>query len=637
MGVYSLDQRMSIIVNNPQKELVKHARQERKKLMMHLYGDDLKDAMKREDYFENADVYKARSERPMSNKDVFQRILGAEEMVFTARGGTCNYIGLNNKQTIQFNQVLDQVQFGIPLRDWVKNFALSAYRADPMGVILMETAESFAATDQSVTETEFQLNDMPPCYPTYKSAEDIFDYLPNGRKLEYVCFNLTIKEIIDYGIEDDDYVHYPESGAAHGKYQVHQKTPYYRFIDDESDAVYKLVQKQLTTPKMKQKPEILHPWTVCPALIASDVIYFAKSKCFASPLYSIVELADSFLYDRSIRDLQKRYHGFAKAVEPLLRCPTCDGTGLAKGSACPDCTPNGHNKGIGYKIKTKVQDVAKFPLDIFADASGFDFRKIFGYITPDIESWRQQDLNLDVTEALMYYTYWGTRRDPPTTTAKTTSGVGGALEETATKTLANLQPKYARLNRTADWAERTENWIAGMMGYYYFTDKWQGSSITYGRNYILESAQDLRDAYYDARDNGMSDLLLDDLLEKVIRCEYATDNNRMQYFLKLLEVEPFPHLVKDDAKGLIPRPEDWQAEIYFRQWARTLDQQTVLMTTVEELQTQLEAFVKGLDIQPPPAPPVPPPVAPPGAQEKLEDGAQGQHGKKEEAAAAEQE
>lgn len=638
MGQYNVDQRTTIIRKNPQKGLVVHAKDEKKRLMMHLFGIGIKDAMKREDYFENSDVYKARSERPMSNKDMFARVLGQEEMVFSARGGSCTY-GMSDGDEIKMNQYTDSVIFGLSLRQWIQNFALNAYRADPMGLIFMETASSFAATDRADPTTDYKLTDLPTCYPTYKSIDDVYDYLPNGRKLEYVVFQLSVKELIDFGIKDEKYVQQPTQGTGHawGKYPMESKTPYFRFVDDIDDTIYKLVENTLTEPVMDQPPSIIHPWDVTPAYVASDVIFFAKPKCFASPLFNVVELADSFLYNRSIRDLQQRYHGFAKAIEPLLECPTCGGTGMTKGSACPDCTPNGQNIGIGYKIKTKVQDVAKFPLDVFADASGFDFRKIFGYITPDIESWRQQDLSLDQLEQLIYFTYWGTRRDPPTTPARNT-GVGGALEETATKTLANLQPKYARLNRTADWAQATENWIADMMGMYYFGDKkWKGAMITYGRNYVLESVEDLRDSYYDARDNGMSDLLLDDMLEKVIRAEYATNSKRMDFFLKLLEVEPFPHLIKDDAKGLIPKPEDWQAEIYYREWVNTLDMMTVLVTDVEDLKNQLTTFITAKDIKPPPVPVMPgmPPIPGPVAESKG-DAAQGEHGKKEGAQAAQQ-
>ena len=629
MGNYNLAQRTLIIRKNPQKQLVKHAHDENKKLMMHLYGIGIKEAMKREDYFENSDVYKSRSEKPMSNKDLFARVLQQEEMVFTARGGSCTY-GLPAKQEAQMNEILNNVVYGINLHKWVENFALPAYRADPMGLILMETAESFATVDENTNMEDFRIMDMPVCYPTYRSIKDVYDYLPNGRRIEYVVFQLSVKELVDYGIEDDRYVNYPELGAghAHGKYPMESKTPYFRFIDDTDDTVYKLEEQQLVPPVMKQPQSIIHPWKMCPALIASDVIFFAKPRCFCSPLFNVIELADDFLYSRSIRDLQKRYHGFAKAIEPLLQCPTCGGTGLAKGSACPDCTPNGQNMGIGYKIKTKVQDVAKFPLDVFAEA-GFDFRKIFGYITPDIESWRQQDLSLDQCEQLIHFTYWGSRRDPPTTPAKTTGGVGGALEETATKTLANLQPKYARLNRTADWAESTEKWIADMMGEYYFPNSWKGAMISYGRNYILESVEDLRDSYYDARDNGMSEVMLDDMLEKIIRAEYATNPNRMEYYLKLLQVEPFPHLIKDDAKGLIPRPEDWQAEVYYREWVNTLEMAEVLTKDVADLKKDLADYITSLEIKPPPVPP-PPPIVVPGAKaEQGTDAEEGEHGKKE--------
>ena len=88
MGTYNLVQIEKIILNNPNKELVVKGQKICKKLQMHLYGKNIKDYMKREDYFENSDIYKQRTESPTSNRDVFARILQQEDMIFSSRGGS---------------------------------------------------------------------------------------------------------------------------------------------------------------------------------------------------------------------------------------------------------------------------------------------------------------------------------------------------------------------------------------------------------------------------------------------------------------------------------------------------------------------------------------------------------------------
>jgi len=590
MATLTFDQKKNVILKNPNKDLVTKAQADRIKLMMHLHGVNLKDAMKREDYFENADIYKTRTEAPTSNKDLFSRILNQEEMVFSARGGSVHF-GLQEKDENKMLALLTNVRYGISLRDWVKNFALSAYRADPMGLIFMETDELFTSTNPQDPDSDYQVT-TPKCYPTYKSSKGVFDYNPNGRSLEYVCFRLTRKDLTTFGVVDEDWVQLPEVGKQPS---MSEETPYYRFVDDAEDVILKQVDMNvILAPKMKQQNPMPHNWKTVPALLASDLIHFEHPGCFASPVHYLVELADTFLYDRSIRDLQKKYHGFAKAIEPMLKCPSCNGTGQAKGSACPDCTPAGQNKGTGFKLKTKISDVAKFPLEILEKTS-FDFRKIFGYVAPEIATWTKQDESVMSQEDLMYYTYWGTRRDMP---AQGPSK-GQNLEETATKTLANLQPKYARLNATADWAEKTETAIADFIGVFWFSEKFKGSQIAYGRDYILETAQDLIDAYYDARDNGASDVLLDEMYARYLRCTFQNQPNELAKYMKLLAVEPFPHLTKDDIKTLSPVPEDFYSELYFREFVLTLTDSEIISTEVPALQAQLKAFVVAKAIPPP--------------------------------------
>jgi hypothetical protein len=98
-----------------------------------------------------------------------------------------------------------------------------------------------------------------------------------------------------------------------------------------------------------------------PAFVLSDIIAFDDPQYFLSTLNNVIELADSYLHDRADRNLQKKMHGFAKAIEPLLQCNTCGGTGFVDAATCPTC------KGTKYNIRTKPSDVAKFPIEILKD------------------------------------------------------------------------------------------------------------------------------------------------------------------------------------------------------------------------------------------------------------------------------
>lgn len=590
MSTYSLPEIQNIVVTNPNKNIIAKGQKRHHKLMLHLHGTGMKEAMKREDYFENADIWKARNEYAISNKDMFSRTLQQEEMVFTARGGSAHF-NLTGSQEKELKMLLDDVDYELSLHKWVRNFALNAYRADPMGLIFMEVEQLF--------ETDGKLIPTPKCYPTYKSIDNIYDYEPNGRKLEYVCFHLNVQDLLNFGINDPDYTQVPQLQQTSDVNVVmkdqNKRVPYYRFVDDTNDVIVKLTDGKTVTivTNMEQKNPIPNPWKQVPAFIISDLICFDDPTCFASPLEFTVELADCFLFDRSVRDLQKKYHGFAKAVEPLLKCPTCAGIGNVKGDPCPDCTPPGMNQGIGYKLKTKISDVAKFPLDIFETAQRFDFRNIFGYVTPDIESWEKQDSSLRDIEDLIYYTYWGVS-NPNKPTVK--GGKDGP--ETATKTVMNLQPKYARLNVTADWAEDCENKIANLIGQFWIQENYNGSSICFGRNYILETAQDVLDQYFDMRAKGVSDEVMDAQMERYYQVLYQSSPIDLAKFMKLLYVNPAPHLDKTDMKNLAPTEQDYWEAYYFGEWYKSLEDAYIIdpKNTIAKLKSELTAYVKAKNI-----------------------------------------
>lgn len=603
MGTYTFEQKQDIILKNPHQNLIAKAREHNKKLLLHTHGVGLKDAIKKEDYFENADIYKSRHDLAISNKDMLSRVLSEEDQVFTARGGSSHF-QLSDQQEAQLNAVLDSVVYGINLRQWIKTFGLQAYRNDPMGVILMEIEEVFEFDGVELP--------MPKCYPTYKSIQGIYDYQPDGRNLEYICFQLNVEQLNKFGIEDPDFEMTSDNGKIHPR---NKQTPYYRFVDDEMDIILKRDNnKVIIVTSTKQRNPIPNPWGKVPAFIASDLIKFDDPECFGSPLQFIVELCDSFLTDRSIRDLQKKYHGFAKAVEPMMKCTTCGGEGQVKGSACPDCTPPGANRGVGYKLRTKVSEVSKFPLEILETIPSFDFRSIFGYVTPDIDSWKQQDASLDQLEQLVHYTYWGVARNTGMQGAQPAGKTG---DKTAFEVKSNLKPKYARLNSTADWAEKTENMVADLIGQFWLDSAYKpgGSPIAYGRNYILETAADLRQEYFDLRLNGAPDFILDEAMERYIMCLYESSLVQQAKYLKLLRVEPFPHIELVDAKTIVPVEEDYWAKVYFGEWYDTLEDLYIIETPIVKLRQDLKDYVTAKDIPPTPAP-VPPGAPSPGQKQE---------------------
>ena len=556
-----------IITKNPNKALIEKGKKAAVKYMLHLHGVGLEKAIKKCDEFSSDVIHSIQQQWAISNKDFFQRLLSQEDMIFSARGGSTHF-NLPESDEATMHEIIGNVRYGYNLRKWIKNFALNAYRCDPMGIIFMEQDQLNVTQDGNMNE--------PMAYPTYKGIHCIYDYASNGRNLEYVVFKLKACEARAYGIVSDKL-----KDVANDT-----ETDFYRVVDDIKDVIVERNNNIITlVTSITQKNPLINPWKKTPGFIVSDLIKYDDPKEFVSPLDFVVELADCFLYDRSIRDLQKKYHGFAKAVEPLMQCPTCTGTKFVGAEPCPSCTPAGGKQGTGYKTRTKISDVARFPLEIFENG-GFDFRSIFGYVTPNIESWEKQDRSLDDLEQLAELTYWGTIR------LKRPQPGQNMGEKTATEVNSNDAPREARLNLTADWAETTENMIADFLGQFWFESRWKGASISYGRDYILKTADELLDIYEKIRSKGAPDFLLDDALEKYLRAKYQNNPIMMAKYLKMLNVEPFPHLKISEAKNIVTDFTDYNCKLYFGEWSNSIKDGDWIMIPAETLRGQLKDYVK---------------------------------------------
>jgi hypothetical protein len=573
--IYTFEQITEVVLRNPNKRYIEKGKEAAKKAMLHVYGQGMTEAIKRCEYFENEPLHGVRKQYAISNKDLFGRLLQQEDMVFTAKGGSSSY-NLPESLEQQMSVQMEDVSFGLSLRKWIRNFALPAYRVDPMAIIFIEI-------DSLSVNSEGNLSSQPKAYPTYKSIFCIYDYLTNGRKLEYVCFRLSVGEALQFGIQDEEL----------RKLKPEQESSYFRFVDDAKDLI---VQKKedrvaLVTNITQQNP-LPNDWGRTPGFVISDLIQFNDPQCFVSPLDLVIELADCFLHDRSVRDLQKRYHGFSKAVEPLLMCGTCQGAKYVGANACPDCTPPG-GEPTGYKLKTKPADVVRFPLSVFEQGSGFDFKRVFGYVTPDVEGWEKQDASLEDIEEKIEMTYWGTVRMKRPKPGNTGESI------TATESDSNQAPKEARLNITADWAEKTETLVSDFLGEYWYETAFKKSSIAYGRDYILKTPEELMEFYQQLRTKGAPDFALDEALEKYYQARYQNNPTQLAKYLKMLDVEPFPHIAIAQAKGIITDFIDFNAKLYFGEWSNTIPDGKWISTPAPKLREELRAYVEAKGIEEP--------------------------------------
>ena len=540
-----------ILQTNPNREYIEYGVKKHKELEFIVNGEHKDSMLESSEYFEDKQVAKERKKNALSNKDLFADVLQKESMVFNARGGSVIYSDLDTNAASILNKYFDTIYNGHSLRHWIKEIADEAYKVDPMGVVFIEKEE-----------------DEEKYYPTYKSIKCIYDYYPEGQTTPYIAFNLDEEELTEY-----------TKGVV--KFE-NDKFRYFRFVDEESDRLFKM-----KTDESKQVIELTefslpHNYGICPAIIISDIPCFHDEEMKQSKIHKIEELARAYMYDRSVNQITKLYHSSPKLVEPIAKCNVCKGEGtISDNKMCPVCG------GSGNKVGSKVADSLKIPLEMLAENVGLDIKKIFTYITPDIATWDKQDNSLIAQRQLIKSIYWGEDNRQTTTGANKYSNI----QETATKTMANLQPIYARLDRTAQWAERLESDICNIIAPL-LNANCKEVKVMYGRDYILESTDELFTAYVDAKTKGAPIFQLNDMLERYYQSKYNNNPIELNLALKMMEVEPFIHSTIAQCLLMNLPSETLAMKIYFNDWYSQTKNDQLFSMQADKLRESLRTFVK---------------------------------------------
>lgn len=544
---YSIQQIGEIIKEPKNKALIDYGKETYEKCMLHLRGHGMRSAVERVDHFENSDIHAVRSRYALSNVDLFNRLLQEEEQVFTTVGGQIS-IGTPVSKDEDITKYTVNLGNKMPLRKWMQRIGYDAYNADPMGLFFIE-------------------HDGKVPMITYKCIKSIHDYKNDGRDLEYVCFTIDEKQYTQFNI-----------GGAY--FEAHQQAQFYRFVDEVQDTVVRYDNGQAIVVNT-----LPNKFGRVPAFIISDVVDFTNHNKFMTRLYPIIELADCFLKDRSVEQLQKNYHGFAKAVEPFLQCGTCAGEGVKGGLPCPDCTTPGADIGTGFKRKTKISDVSRFPLDLLKEVN-FDFKKIFGYVTPDIDSMEYQNKALYALEALMYRTHWGS-----VTPAKAEFNGTEQVADTATKVLQDTQPKRSVLNTLADWCEHSEERIISLMVQFYTNQVPSNVYVSYNRDYVLNTPEELLDVVHLMKKNFDPPSVITALTLQYIKAAYKNNPNKQIIETKKYLAYPLPNESATSVEmSEYVADRDKIACRYYTQWSTTVTESEWLTKDVSELRDSLYKY-----------------------------------------------
>lgn len=555
---------IDIITDRPNRRLINTAKTYTQKLLMHVKGIGMDRYIEKIMAFEKQDLVMIRKKYAVSNKAMFVRINRPTDKVFSAKGGSA-YYNVGESQSNAIKDYLSNLVDGYTIKQWLQVFWMPAVGYDPMGLIMME----------------MDGNGNP--FPTYKSILDIYEYLPNNRNIEYVIFKINAK---DYGIPIEQFSDagdlQPQAGGD-PKLQIAVKegagtaAELYRIIDDKTDRIVKVSNRTITDVL----PPIPNYWEKVPASIISN-IYDPALGMFISSEDEIIDLADQFLRDGSVKNLIMNYHGFPKAWEYQTNCPECRGTGDAGGRQCSAC------KGTGKKAQSFPEETIRLPVPKDKDQPVLA-PDIGGYITPPIEGIKMYIEQLDALEDLMFETKWGTHQQ---------QGTKKGESETATGRFIDVQPVNDRLNKYADAAEMMETFITDCVGQVFFGLQYKGASITYGRRFLVETPEAIWDKLMDARSKGAPTAALYDLYNDYLQARYSANAMEMQKMLKLAKIEPLPWVKYEEFARLQTFPDIiLRRKFWYESWMNIKTDPEILYGDVTVLQKDFNDYCAAMDKQ----------------------------------------
>ncbi|MDF2189296.1 hypothetical protein [Paraflavitalea sp. CAU 1676] len=552
--ILNQQQIQDIIVGNPNKDLVNKGKAYNKTMRRHVYGEGLEVHLSTIEGYEKEALHKLRVKYTRSNKDLFARIDRPVDKVFSARGGSI-YFNLPDELNQRAAALAMDVRDGYSIRKWVEMFWRPHVVDDPYGLVFVEMMSVQNALQARTQGRSF-------VYPTYKSITCIYDYLPKGQKLDYVVFNVTAAEKREMGLKEDEQI--------------------YRLVDDANDYIVKRTDKDRV--RILDKFTIPNFFGEVPALVNSDIVDPQFAVGFLSPYDKAVELAEHFCMKGSIKITHDIMHGFPKYYEYADDCGECSGTGWKGEDKCPTC------KGTGKSAMTKVSDVKLLPYP--KKTGGEEDVKVTpdvaGYITPSKDYYEIATSDLQLLEDVMNVTIWGTM-SRVRSQGMAINGDGAA--KTATEIMDELKPQADRLHPFSDMAERRHRMILD------FTIRlnmsmptYKGSSVNYGRRYLIEGPDVIWTKYSESREKNVSQEVLNDLLVEYYEAKYYNDEVKLNVLIKLKDVEPYIHNTNEELETWPIPPFERVRKAYYLDWRTSRTMAFILVHTVEELKSDLTTY-----------------------------------------------
>ena len=145
--------------------------------------------------------------------------------------------------------------------------------------------------------------------------------------------------------------------------------------------------------------------------------------------------------------------------------------------------------------------------------------------------------------------------------------------------LANFESQSTVLNRIKAGFEQAQQWVDSTICRLRYGKSFVSCAISYGTEFYLSTANELRERYKTAKEAGASESELDALYEKVIETEYRNNPQMRQRLSILADLEPYNHYTVNEvldlqAKGIATR-EDVILKINFAEYIRRFERENM--------------------------------------------------------------
>jgi hypothetical protein len=542
---------LKLIIQSETPADIKAMRADFTSYIIHVFGTGTDDYLAKINEYENDKQHKLRQNHAIKNPWVIEELVRPIDNIWQAKGGNETYTFTGEDQSEKFKELLKNVRDGMSMQSFMKDIWFQRFISDPNGMIFLEV-------DEEGSEAKF----------TYKAITKIHDYDTDGIKVEYVVFEpaVSLKEK-----EGDEEMTVQYSWAVDEKYY------YYCRNTGNADNGFSIVQM------------IKHPFGQVPGIVNSPI--FNTDKGFkVSLLDKQIDLLNSYVTKNSIKEIYQFKHNFAVYWSYQYLCPTCNGTKKVGNEVCGTC------HGTGFSANKDVSDV--LILQKPRDDEPAQPTPPAGYVQPSVETCKENREELDWIFDKMFHSLWGTSATPAMKRV-----------ETATTAFLDNMQVYNKLNAIADIVQSIQRELTIIFGKFFYPETLKDAKISYSRRYSIDPPDTLWQRYQDARTAFSPDMALNYLLEQFFYSEFASNQTMADYYIKMMYVEPFVHLVIEDVELLEVSDDIKLSKRYFPIWQKGVLPADVTNKTIEALQKELLAFAKK---QPEPTKKEPPLIPIPG-------------------------